>query len=185
MEDSKIIELFFERSEQAISALSEKYGNACQRIAYNILNDKRDAEECVNDTYLAVWNTVPPQKPDPLIAYVGKIARNIALKRYRSNTAQKRNSHYDTAFEELENTLASQTTVEQELGLTELSSAINSFLESLDQQDRVMFVRRYYFSDGISDIASRFGITNHAVSVKLMRLRDRLKKHLIKEGFEI
>ncbi len=185
LDDSKIIELFFERSEQAIVELSGKYGNICNGIANNILNDKRDAEECVNDAYLAVWNTIPPQKPNPLLSYVCRIVRNTSLKRHRSNTAKKRNSHYDVTFEELCDTLSSNDTVEQEITVRETERVINRFLEGLDRDDRVMFVRRYYFSDSISDIAKRFGITSHAVSVRMTRLRERLKKYLIKEGYPL
>ena len=101
MDDDRIIELFFARSEQAITELSRKYGTVCRRVAENILNDRRDAEECLNDAYLAVWNTVPPRRPDPLMSYVCRIVRNQALKRYHANAARKRNSVYDAALEEL------------------------------------------------------------------------------------
>lgn len=183
LEDSKIIDLFFERSEQAVIELSDKYGKRCTAVAKNILNDIRDAEECVNDAYLAVWNTVPPEKPNPLLTYLCKIVRNLAVKRYRANTAKKRNSHYDIAFHELSETLKSKENIEDELEEKRLSSAINGFLQSLDKENRIMFVQRYYFSESISDIALSFGISSHAVSVKLSRLRERLKKHLTKEGF--
>ncbi len=183
LEDSKIIELFFERSEQAIIELSDKYGKRCTAIASNILNDLRDAEECVNDAYLAVWNSVPPEKPNPLLTYLCKIVRNLAIKRYRANTAKKRNSHYDIAFDELCEALKSKENIETELEEKRLSAAINGFLESLDKENRIIFVRRYYFSESISDIALLLGISNHAVSVKLSRLRERLKKRLTKEGF--
>ena len=101
MDDDRIIELFFARSEQAVTELSRKYGTVCRRTAENILNDRRDAEECLNDAYLAVWNTVPPQRPDPLLSYVCRIVRNQALKRYHANAARKRNSVYDAALEEI------------------------------------------------------------------------------------
>lgn len=103
MEDSQILELLYERSERAIAALSEKYGSVCRRVANNILNDVRDVEECVNDAYLGAWNTIPPQKPQPLRSYVCRIVRNFAIKRYHANTAAKRNSCYDVALDELEN----------------------------------------------------------------------------------
>ena len=103
MEDKEIIRLFFERSEQAINSLSLKYGNLCKSISYNILSNKEDAEECVNDVYLAVWNTIPPQRPDSLSAYISKITRNISLKKYRRNTADKRNNRYDISLDELQN----------------------------------------------------------------------------------
>ncbi|NLE14203.1 MAG: hypothetical protein GX628_11070 [Clostridiales bacterium] len=111
MDDSKIIELFFERSEQAIIELSKKYGSICDRVAYNILNNRSDAEECVNDAYLAVWNAIPPQRPDPLLSYVCRIVRNLALKKYHANTALKRNSMYDVCLDEIVDCFSSSVSV--------------------------------------------------------------------------
>ena len=185
LEDSKIIELFFARAEQAIVELSEKYGTVCGRIARNILKNDLDAEECVNDTYLAAWNTIPPQKPNPLRTYIFRIVRNISIARYHANASVKRNSIYDVALDELESCLAAALTVEQEISAEELSLQIDRFLDTLDKENRVMFVRRYWYSDSISDIAEMFQITNHNVSVRLSRTRDKLKTHLKKEGFEI
>ena len=185
LEDSKIIELFFARVEQAIVELSEKYGTVCGRIARNILKNDLDAEECVNDTYLAAWNTIPPQKPNPLRTYIFRIVRNISIARYHANTSVKRNSIYDVALDELENCLAATLTAEQEISAKELSLQIDRFLDTLDKENRVMFVRRYWYSDSISDIAEMFQITNHNVSVRLSRTRDKLKTHLKKEGYEI
>ena len=185
LEDSKIIELFFARVEQAIVELSEKYGIVCSRIARNILKNDLDAEECVNDTYLAAWNTIPPEKPDPLKTYIFRIVRNISIAKYHSNTSIKRNSYYDVALEELENSLTSPATIEQEIEEIELSKQIDSFLDTLDKENRVMFVRRYWYSDSISDIAERFHISNHNVTVRLSRIREKLKNHLKKEGYEI
>ena len=185
LEDSKIIELFFVRTEQAIVELSAKYGTVCNRIARNILKNNLDAEECVNDTYLAAWNTIPPQKPDPLQTYIFRIVRNIAIAKYHANTCEKRNSYYDVALEELENCLVASTTVEQEISANELSQKIDSFLDTLDKENRVMFVRRYWYADGISDIAKMFQTSNNNVSVRLSRTREKLKKYLKKEGFEI
>lgn len=185
LEDSKIIELFFARIEQAIVELSEKYGTVCNRIARNILKNDLDAEECVNDTYLAAWNTIPPQKPAPLRTYIFRIVRNIAIAKYHSNTSIKRNSYYDVALEELENCLITSATVEQEISAKELSQQIDSFLDTLDKASRVMFVRRYWYSDSISDLAEYFQVSNNNVSVRLSRTRDKLKKYLKKEGFEL
>lgn len=185
LEDSKIIELFFARAEQAIVELSAKYGTVCSRIARNILKNDLDAEECVNDTYLAVWNTIPPQKPNPLRTYIFRIVRNISIAKYHANTSVKRNSYYDVALEELESCLAAFVTVEQEIAASELSRQIDRFLDTLDKESRVMFVRRYWYSDSISAIAEMFQISNHNVSVRLSRTRDKLKSHLKKEGFEI
>ena len=185
LEDSKIIELFFARVEQAIVELSAKYGIVCKRIARNILKNDLDAEECVNDTYLAAWNTIPPQKPDPLRTYIFRIVRNIAIAKYHANTSEKRNSYYDVALEELENCLAASVTVEQEISAKELSQEIDSFLDTLDRDNRVMFVRRYWYSDSISDLAEMFQTSNNNVSVRLSRTREKLKKHLKKGGCEL
>ncbi len=186
MNDQKIIDLFFERSEQAILELSQKYGQICNKISMNILKNKQDAEECVNDTYLAAWNTIPPQKPDPLLAYVCRIVRNLSLKKYHANTAVKRNSYYDIALEELENCLPSTSFfVEDLFDAKELSKLFDCFLEKLNQEDRVMFVRRYWYSDSISEIAALFHITNHNATVRLSRIRKKLKLFLEKEGIFI
>lgn len=185
LEDSKIIELFCARAEEAIIELSAKYGTACGRIARNILKNELDAEECVNDTYLAAWNTIPPQKPDPLRAYVFRIVRNIAIAKYHANTSEKRNSYYGEALEELENCLAASATVEKETSAKDLSRQIDRFLDTLDQESRVLFVRRYWYSDSISELAERFQTSHNNVSVRLSRIRNKLKKHLKKEGFEL
>ncbi|WP_099467568.1 RNA polymerase sigma factor [Konateibacter massiliensis] len=182
MEDSQIIALFFERSEQAIVELSNKYGKVCRRVSLNILKNTLDAEECVNDAYLGVWNNIPPQKPDPLLAYVCRIVRNLSIKRYYSNTALKRNSHYDIAFEELEDCIPSQNNVDEDYNVKELAKIINDFLSTLDKDNRVMFVRRYWFSDSLNELAKTFGITEHNASVRLSRIRGKLKKYLIKRG---
>ncbi len=185
LEDRKIIELFFARVEQAIAELSAKYGTACSRIARNILKNDLDAEECVNDAFLAAWNTIPPQKPDPLKTYVFRIVRNISIAKYHANTSMKRNSYYDVALEELEDCLGAYVTVEQELAAKELSKLINRFLATLDEESQMLFVRRYWYSDSISDLADRFQTTANNVSVRLSRIRSKLKKYLQKEGYDI
>lgn len=178
MEDSKIIELFYARSEDAIKYLSIKYGKLCFKIANNILNNKLDAEEVVSDAYLGVWNTIPPQNPKLLISYLCRIVRNTAINKYHANTAIKRNSIYDVALEEIEDCLTSRVTVEDEFNAKVLTKHIEDFLSLLDDKSRIMFVRRYYFSDDISDIARFFKTSNHYVSVRLSRLRNKLKKYL-------
>lgn len=185
MDDVKIIELFFERSEQAINELSNKYGSVCIKVANNILNNKEDAEECVNDAYLGTWNTIPPQKPNPLLSYVCRIVRNLALKKYHFNTAIKRNSTYDVALDELENCIPSATTIEEEVDANEMAKMIDAFLDTLDKEKRILFVRRYWCSDSIEDLAKLFGTSKHNVSVKLSRTREKLKKYLIKKGVSI
>lgn len=185
MEDSKIIALFFSRSEQAIIELSAKYGKLCLHIANNILGNSQDAEECVNDAYWGAWNTIPPQKPNPLQAYICKIVRNIAITRYHANTAAKRNSHYDVALDELANSLFSSETPESLVHAKELSHLLDRFLVSLDTRSRVMFVRRYWYSDSVADIANAFHMRPNSVSVQLSRTRSKLKKYLLKEGYSI
>ena len=183
MEDSKIIELFFARSELAITELSAKYGKLCSCIADNILGNAQDAEECVNDAYLGAWNTIPPQRPNPLQAYICKIVRNIAITKYHANTAIKRNHHYDVALDELENCLFSPDTVESSLHAKELSHLLDRFLASLDTRSRVMFVRRYWYADSVTHIADTFQMRPNSVSVQLSRIRTKLRKFLIKEGY--
>lgn len=185
MEDDKIIELFYERSEQAITELSDKYGAICNKIADNILNNRQDAEECVNDAYLAVWNTVPPQRPDPLISYVCRIVRNLAVKKYHENTAVKRNSFYDVSLEEIEECLSVEASQEGELEAKEVSEMINRFLAGLDKKSRMIFIRRYWYSDSIEEIAERFDTGGHYISVRLSRIRKALKKYLKKEGVNL
>ena len=182
MEDSLIIELFNERSEQAIIELTDKYGRSARHTAANILSSEADVEECMNDTNLAVWNSIPPQKPDNLKAYYTAVARNTALTRYRSNTAQKRNSIYDTALDELEDCLAAKDDPSAELDAKELASAINAFLKKLSKEDRQMFVCRYWLADSIDDIAAKLHSKSSRISVRLFRIRERLKTYLIKEG---
>ena len=185
MEDARIIQLFRDRSEQAIAELAEKYGRLCCKVARNILRDVLDAEECVNDAYLGVWNSVPPQEPSPLGTYVCGITRNLALKRYHANTAQKRNSCYDAVLEELESCLAGPDTVEEAFSAQELTELLNQFLASLDQESRVLFVRRYWYADSISAVAARMGMRDNQVSVRLHRLRGRLRNYLMKEGVSV
>lgn len=182
MEDEKIIALFFDRSEQAIRELDAKYGKSCHKLSYNILKSKQDAEECVSDAYLGAWNAIPPEKPKPLMSFLLKIVRNISIMRYHSNTAAKRNSTYDTALEELEGCLASPNSVEEELEVKELVSYIEGFLDTLSRENRVIFIRRYWFSDSYSDIGKLLSISEKNVSVRLTRTRMLLRQYLIERG---
>ncbi len=179
MNDERIIELFFERAEEAIKELNEKYGRVCYSLSYNIVGNRQDAEECVNDAYLGTWNAIPPARPNPLLAFVCKIVRNISLKRYEQNTAAKRNSHYDAAMDELEDCLASSITVDDEIAEQELTKIIESFLDLLSNENRVIFLRRYWFSDTYADIAKQIGLTEKNVSVRLTRIRKELRKYLL------
>lgn len=153
MEDQLIIKLFWERSEQALKEASEKYGRLLKALSMRILGNEQDAEECVNDTFLAAWNAIPPEKPDPLSAYFIKITRNQALKKYHRMTAQKRNSCYDAALEEFADLLPYSDTAEDLILAKELSEQINEFLEGEKPEDRKIFVQRYYFCREISEIA--------------------------------
>ena len=178
MDDKQIIDLLFDRSETALEQISIKYGRLCYKLAGNILGNEQDCEECVNDAYLGVWNSIPPNRPDSLMAYLCRIVKNISLKKFRYNTAEKRNSNMEIAMEELEGTLTSPQDVEQQVEAGELTQAINRFLSQLKQTDRVVFMRRYYFSDSYEDIAEKVGISEKNVSVRLTRLRNRLRDYL-------
>ena len=185
MEDSKIIALFFRRDQQAITELAAKHGKSIYRTASNILGNAEDAEECTNDTYLAAWNSIPPQSPAPLVTYVCRIARNLAVSRYHANTAKKRNSFYDAALDELADCLAAPTDVEAELEAKELAAAINRFLATLPKADRQMFLCRYYLADPVFLIAAKLGMKSGQVSLRLFRLREKLRKFLEKEGLPV
>lgn len=185
MEDEKIIDLFFARSERAIGELSGKYGPVCLRLAEGILNDRRDAEECVNDAYLAVWNAIPPEKPERLLPYVCRVTRNLALKKYRAKTALKRNSAYDLALDEIMDCLPAAAGVEEEIDAKEVAGMINAFLGTLEPRDRILFVRRYWYADPLEELARLSHKSRHYVSVRLSRIRGALKQYLIKEGVSL
>ena len=182
MKDHEIIALFFERSERAITELINKYGAAIKNVASNILKDAQDAEEAGSDTYLTVWNRIPPTRPKYLGAYSCRIARNLSLKRFYANTAEKRNSYYDVALDELEETIPALSTVESTYDAKELTGYLNRFLKNLSKEDRYLFMRRYWYGDKISDIAENLNVTPHSASVRLFRLRQKLLILLKKEG---
>ena len=182
MEDQLIIKLFQKRSEEAIQALEEKYGSLCTMVAKRIVKDDQDARECLNDTLFVVWNRIPPENPNPLISYVCRVAKNIALKKYEYLHAEKRNAEYEIALGELESSLSGNELVENELLAQELRVAINEFLKRQKTSDRVFFVRRYWFSESISEIAATYGKSNNYVTVHLHRTREKLKQYLVKEG---
>lgn len=182
MDDSQIISLLWQRAQTGLSAIAEKYGPRLYATARNILRDPHTAEECVNDTYLALWNTIPPQRPDPLIAYALKVTRNIALKRLRDDNAQCRRSDYDVSLDELSACIG-QNSLEEMMDARELSRLLNRFLGTLKQDHRNMFLRRYWFGDSISDIAGAFHMSENAVSVRLNRIRQKLRFYLIQEGY--
>ncbi len=178
MEDEKIIELFFERSEQGIRELDMKYGKICRNLSYNIVNNRQDAEECVNDAYLGAWNAIPPARPDPLLAYICKIVRNISLNAYYKKGAAKRSSRYTIAMEEIEALIAGPDTVEAEMEAKELARIIEEFLDTLTLESRVIFMRRYWFADSCKDIAELVGLSEKDISVRLTRIREKMKQYL-------
>ena len=182
MNDSKIIILLWNRAEEALTLLAKRFGPRLLHTARNITGSYEDAEETVNDTYLAVWNTIPPERPDPLAAFVYKIGRNLALKRCRSNTAQKRNGTYDLSLEELAGCIPGPA-LEETVTARELGRAIDAFLDTLTPDSRNIFLRRYWFGDSVKDAARAFGLTQNAASVRLSRIRNQLKDYLIKEGY--
>ena len=184
MEDEKIIDLFNLRSEDAINQLGEKYGALCMSIARNNLRNESDAQECVNDAYLGAWESIPPQKPDPLSAYICKIVRNISTARYHRNTAQKRNSHYDAAIDELADCIP-YVNRDNSISAKELTKALDAFLTTLSKENRVIFLRRYWFGDSVEAIARRMKSGKNSISVRLHRVREKLRSYLEKEGFEI
>ncbi|MCD7754773.1 MAG: RNA polymerase sigma factor [Firmicutes bacterium] len=178
MEDEEIIALLYARSEQALHELDIKYGKILHQLSYNILGNAQDAEECVNDTYLAAWNAIPPAHPDPLQAYLFKILRNLSLKAYYHSRAAKRKCAYDVAMQEVEGCLPSPDLVEAQLDARELTRTLEAFLDTLSAENRVIFLRRYWFSDSIGDIARRVGISENLTAVRLTRIRKQLKQYL-------
>ena len=185
MQDSEIIALFHERSEKAISALSAKYGRLLKQIITNILGNDEDAQECLNDAYYAMWKAIPPNRPDPLLPFVCRIARNIAINRYKHNTVKKRQSNYALCLEELSEFLSDPTSVEDALVLAELTSHINTFLDGITPLNRSIFVRRYVFFDSHEEIAKAVGLRENAVRTRLSRIKTELKQDLEKRGIEI
>jgi RNA polymerase sigma-70 factor (ECF subfamily) len=186
MDDAKIVRLFWDRDEQAIPAAADKYGSYCTAIAKNILGNREDAEECVNDTYLHAWNSMPPHRPGVLSTFLGKITRNLSFDRYKHNTADKRGGGEAAAvLDELLEIVSDTDSVEQELDRRELVRAIDAFLGTLSDRKRDIFVCRYWYFDSIFTIASRFGMTENNVSVQLNRIRLKLHHYLLERGFEL
>lgn len=186
MEDKEIIQLYLDRNETAIAATSEKYGSYCKSISMNILKNDEDAEECVNDTYMKTWNAIPPQIPMIFSAFLGKIVRNISFNKYRRNNSQKRGgSEMPLILDELGDIVSGSESVEDEIDTKELLKAINGFLNSISEYKRGIFIRRYWYSDKVSDIAQRYGKSENSVSVELNRIRKALRDHLLKRGYEL
>lgn len=184
MEDRAIIRLLFDRAERALTELAKKYGRGLHRLAKNITGSDEDAAECVNDTYLALWNAIPPAQPDPLSAYTYRTGRNIALKRHRANTAGKRWEGYELSLDELAGCIADHRASDI-LDARLLGDAISRFLREESRENRVLFLRRYWFGDSVRDAARAVGLEENAAGVRLSRIRSRLKEFLIKEGYYI
>ena len=184
MQDQEIIDLYFERNEQAIKETAAKYGPYCNKIAYNILNDIFDAEECVNDTYLRVWNTVPPTVPNIFSAFLAKITRNLAIDKYNELHAQKREATSVGSLDELAECIGGDD-FSSDLETAHLGTAISTFLEAEKPLVRRIFIRKYFFEDTLSEIAKMHGMSESNVKVTLHRARARLRDYLTKEGFFI
>lgn len=184
MDDSLIIELYFSRNEQAIKETNEKYGKLCHSIAHNILNNKEDTEECVNDTYLTLWNTIPPTRPENLLSYVCKIVRNISYDKLDFTLCDKRSKNVTVSLSELE-AILSNDEICTDISTEDLGKLISNFLRDQKEDVRNVFIRKYFFFDSIGDIASRYSFTESKVKNMLYHTRNKLKKHLQKEGVEI
>ena len=185
MEDEKIVELYFERSEAAITETQTKYGKYCFTVAINILYSKEDAEECVNDTYARAWESIPPQKPRILSAFLAKITRNLALDRYDRIKAHKRSDCAESALEELGECIPYSDGGMDAADELALKEAINGFLASLKEQTRVIFMRRYWYLCSVSEIAKSLGLSESKVKVTLMRTRLKFKMYLEQQGIII
>lgn len=186
MEDSQIIELYWNRSETAISQTAKKYGNYCKSIAMNILVNIEDADECVNDTYLHVWNAIPPNRPSFFRTWLGKITRNLSLDRYKKNRAQKRGGgEIELLFSELEACIPDIHNIEKEMEDLAVAQHISDFLRNSSKENRLIFLRRYFYGDSVLQIAGRFEISESKVKSSLFRTRNALKKYLMKEGVPI
>ena len=186
MNDDQIIQLYFDRSEQAIKETDIKYGGYCYSIAYNILSSPEDTEESVSDTYLAAWNTIPPRKPNFLNAFLGKITRHISIDRWRKISAKKRGGGEMTlVLEELDDCIAAPGCVGDGMDAKELAKAIRAFLNTLPAREQDIFLRRYFFVEESGVIAQRYGMKPATVLRTLSRTRQKLKNYLTQEGYTV
>ena len=184
MDDNKIVELYWDRDERAIKETSDKYGSYCYSIAYHILNNHHESEECVNDTYLGAWKSIPPNKPEVLATYLGKITRRLSLKILRSKDTDKRgNGEVAASLDELKECIPSLETVESKLEYKELIRILNDFLASLPISERRVFVRRYWHAHSIAEICKQYGFSKSKVESMLHRTRKKLKKVLEQGGY--
>lgn len=182
MDDSKILNLYWERSETAISETSKKYSKFCYYISFNILHNKEDVEECINETYLRAWNSMPPKYPDKLSAFLGKIIRNLSLNKFKSYITEKRGlGQTKLSLSELEDCIPSQNSIEESTKEIILVGAINDFLSTLPKIKRIIFVRRYWYMSEINTIAKQYNMSESKVKSMLFRIRNQLKNYLEKE----
>ena len=183
MEDAQIINLYWERSEDAIAETACKYGNYCYYIAYNILHSNEDSEECVNDTYLKAWKSIPPYRPNSLPSFLGKITRNLSLNRADYKKAEKRNSGQTIyALDEFAECVTTSNEIDKVVNRDAVVSIFNDFLGSLSKRNRMVFVRRYWYFSSIAEIAKEYGLSEINTKVILLRCRDKLRIKLEKEG---
>ncbi|MFT3952118.1 MAG: sigma-70 family RNA polymerase sigma factor [Oscillospiraceae bacterium] len=182
MEDTEILALFERRAQEAIVHTKEKYGDVCRGLAFSVLRSHEDTEECENEALLILWNSIPPAKPDRLKAYLLKIIRNCALTRYRKSRAKKRGGDAELRLAELEECIPSGGGVEQETDARALTEALNRFLETQPERERMVFVRRYFYCEPVAEVAERFGLTESNAKVILLRVRRKLNDYLAKEG---
>lgn len=186
MDDQQIVELYWRRDEAAIFATETKYGRYCRRIAANILADNQDAEECVNDTWLSAWNSMPPHRPFHLPGFLGKITRSLAVDAVRSHSAQKRGGGtYQMALEELTDCVPTVPGADEVAEDRELVEIINRFLRTLSERDCNIFLRRYWYVDSLENIARRYGLKENTVKTCLFRTRSKLRAYLEKEGIRV
>ncbi len=186
MEDFEIVEMYWERNEDAIYHTDQKYNRYCNSIAYNILFNAEDSKDCVNETWLRAWETIPPQRPNNLAAYLGKITRNLAINLYEKLTAMKRGGkQLDVALDELSEVIGEESNIDRHVSQVVLTDCINRFLRTLDSDTRKLFVRRYWYLDSVRDVAGKFGLSESNVKVTLMRTREKLREFLIKEGYDL
>ena len=185
MEDKQIVDLYLARSECAVTETDKKYGRYCHYIAHRILGNDEDAKEIVNDTYLKAWNTIPPNRPNPLKSYVGMLSRQLSLDRYEKNHTQKRGGEAALVLDELSECIPDNNSGMDIGDSVALRDALNAFIWSLPDKTQVVFVRRYWYAASIAEIAQAYSMKESHVSVLLLRARRKLKEFLHKEGFEV
>ena len=186
MDDIRIVQLYWDRDQKAITETATKYGNYCTLIARNILGNNEDAEECVNDTYMKAWDAMPPHRPAMLATFLGKITRNVSFNRYKHNNADKRGrGEISIVLDELSESISGKNNIEQEIEYKELVKAIDSFLDTLSLEKRSIFICRYWYTDSIAEIAKQFNMRENTVSMILSRIRTKLQKYLIERGYEL